>query len=355
MPQFIIEKLNPPPTSNDTDVHKPGDVAAPDSATNVTDDESLQMEQADGPEYKNDSVGMKVTNYESQKEEKDESATISNNSNNIVSSSRSTSTNNSTTAKVQKITPSDRSKALAQSRILLDETLLSLKELCQSDTCKDQSYRGCIVELSKSQKVWKPDFTLEQMYQLNQKTADGSSGKVAASGGGGGSRKSHGFNYHLKYDSTIEQSEDFKKFMENREQMLEERKNRPKPPPGGIVSGSNVSVLDDSSKAKISTDENGQPIAALVLHLQEKKAKMRKIKVQKKSSRLVSTSESSKKSSRKKKSGTKTADKVSASSGSKGGTKTSVKKDNGGGKKKKKRNKVPSAAPSMILTKPGNK
>ncbi len=284
---------------------------------------------------------------------------------------------------VPKLTPSDRSKALAQSRILLDETISSLKAIClhtpllppthhpkhqqshQNDvsnsTATDQSYYGCIIELSKNQKSWKHDFTLDQLYQLNKKPP-ASSGNSNIIGSG---RKNHGFNYHLKYDSTIEESEDFKKFIAKCEQMEEERKNRPKPVPGGVGVGGHA--LDDASKSGAGgeSSSDGQPIAAIVLHLREKKANMRQSKSQKKNSSgssnsmaVSSASTSTKKSSsRKRKSSSKVSEKGSVTataSGSKGGGKKSSRKKEGSGGKSKIRDKVPTVAPSKILMKPGS-
>jgi hypothetical protein len=223
----------------------------------------------------------------------------------------------------------------------------------------DQSYYGCIIEMSKNQKSWKYDFTLDQLYQINKRSTS-MSGNSNVIGNG---RKNHGFNYHLKYDSTIEESEDFKKFIAKCEEMEEERKNRPKPVPGGVAVGH--ALEDGSNKGAGAGGEsnNGQPIAAIVLHLREKKANMRKAKSQKKSSsgnRIVSSAATSSKklSSRKKKSSSKVSEKGSATTsapGNKGGGKKSSRKKEGSGGRSKTRDKVSTVAPSKILMKPGNK
>ena len=131
------------------------------------------------------------------------------------------------------ITPADRSKALAQARLLLNETVASLSELCNDEAKKDQKYRGVKIEMSPSQKIWK---TEER-----------------------GSRK---FGMAAKYESTIEQNDDFKKFVEQGKKTVEELKNRPKPSPGG-------GHLSETANAD---DKGSEQIAAIVLHLREKNA-----------------------------------------------------------------------------------
>jgi len=131
------------------------------------------------------------------------------------------------------ITPADRSKALAQARLLLNETVASLSKLCNDEAKKDQKYRGVKIEMSPSQKIWK---TEER-----------------------GSRK---FGMAAKYESTIEQNDDFKKFVEQGKKTVEELKNRPKPSPGG-------GHLSETANAD---DKGSEQIAAIVLHLREKNA-----------------------------------------------------------------------------------
>jgi hypothetical protein len=56
---------------------------------------------------------------------------------------------------------------------------------------------------------------------------------------------------------SVEDTADYKQFVERTEQEKEERSARPKPPPGGSIAAS----------AALAATENGQPMAALVLHL----------------------------------------------------------------------------------------
>jgi hypothetical protein len=55
----------------------------------------------------------------------------------------------------------------------------------------------------------------------------------------------------------VEDTADYKQFVERTEKEKEERSARPKPPPGGSIAAS----------AALAATENGQPMAALVLHL----------------------------------------------------------------------------------------
>ena len=124
MPQFILEKLNLQPTLIDKNVDKIGGVT--DNVIVNVPNETLINEPTHDVETENDTTGTKAVDDSNIKEEKEVTATCDDKNNTI-------NNKNCITTKVQKITPSDRSKALAQSRILLDETLNSLKELCQSD------------------------------------------------------------------------------------------------------------------------------------------------------------------------------------------------------------------------------
>ena len=229
------------------------------------------------------------------------------------------------------ITSAERSKALAQSRLLLQQTVASISKMCELDSDKDQNYRGLKVETSENQKIWKDQSEKKGGYGFFQK----------------------------KYDSTIEQSDDFKKFIERIAEDKEERLNRPKPPPGG---GALATDTAGSSEGKDVSD-NGQPISALVLHLREKNkvskskkdAKKSSKEVQKKLKKTTSTTQGRGKAPDNTGSATTSA-KAEIS-------KRNRKKRQGSNKKGgKNRNQVPvdtspfpGMGPAMILTKPGLK
>lgn len=229
------------------------------------------------------------------------------------------------------ITSAERSTALAQSRLLLQQTITSISKMCELDSKKDQNYRGLKVETSENQKIWKDQSEKKGGYGFFQK----------------------------KYDSTIEQSDDFKKFMERIAKDKEERLNRPKPPPGG---GPLATETSGSTEGK-DVSENGQPISALVLHLREKN------KVSKSKKDAKKSVKDAQKKLKKSTSATQGRGKASENTGSTmtsskaEGLKRNRKKRQGGNKKGgKNRNQVstdpspfPGMGPAMILTKPGMK
>jgi hypothetical protein len=217
------------------------------------------------------------------------------------------------------ITASDRSRALAQCRLLLIETVAALSNQCKQNQRSEnksgpspdqnQSYKGIQIEMSPSQKIWKTEEKAPRKY-----------GIVA------------------KYDATIEQNDDYKKFNESKKQAAENLMNRPKPPPGG-------GQLTDTMMAN-GTDEKvgegGDAVALIVMDLLEKKAaakrakkkaaadkkKVTKSKGSEKSNKMSSTkTDGEKKKKRsKKKSKKKSGDNSSKSAGAKTQPKVLLKK-----------------------------
>lgn len=149
-----------------------------------------------------------------------------------------------------KITAADRSKALAQSRLLLNETLASLAKLCKDDSKKDKPYSGLLIEMSSNQKIWKTE----------------------EKGSGGSGREGRKFGMAAKYDATIEQNDDFKQFLESKKKMEEELSNRPKPQPGGgpLAEMTNIGTGTGSGVDDRTGSAGGDPVAAIVIHLREK-------------------------------------------------------------------------------------
>eukprot|EP00559_Dactyliosolen_fragilissimus_P008198 CAMPEP_0184855292 /NCGR_PEP_ID=MMETSP0580-20130426/581_1 /TAXON_ID=1118495 /ORGANISM="Dactyliosolen fragilissimus" /LENGTH=619 /DNA_ID=CAMNT_0027349767 /DNA_START=136 /DNA_END=1995 /DNA_ORIENTATION=- len=168
------------------------------------------------------------------------------------------------------LTSSERSRVIAKSRLLLKRTISRLSDICKSDASTAQTFGKCRIEFSLSQKTWKA----ENLAVSNLKNV-------------GPKRGGHGYgHYFAKYDSTIDQSDDFKTFMETTINMKEMLLNRPKPVPGGggvnVDTGTSNRVGDDgkSNKDNISglntnvtsnlQSEDGQPLPAIVIHLREK-------------------------------------------------------------------------------------
>jgi hypothetical protein len=159
------------------------------------------------------------------------------------------------------ITAADKSKALAQSRLLLSETISSLAYLCRDESKKDRKYSGIQIEMSPNQKIWKME--------------DGSS--TGGHGIRGGKKK---IGVAKKNDSTLEQNEDFLKFIEEKRRKEEELASRPKPPPGGDTL--NMGVNREASVAMDNSSNIGdERISAILLHLREKKAAAKKAKKKK--------------------------------------------------------------------------
>ena len=276
MPTFIIEKLKASKMATDL-------AAVPTTIPNTTSDKVDDKESSNMPTTTepNDTgtSGAKV-------EEKLETNTIENLSSGTSSRQKNT------------LTAADRSKALAQSRLLLQETVASLIDFCSMDAKKEQTFHGVQVENSRSQKMWKAiDFT-----------------NISSSNSAAGGRKLFGFGqaYLAKYDSTIEQNEDFKNFMEAKQKEEEERQNRPKPQPGlgfvgvGLPSSNPLIESNDDDTKKLATDsendirpstgltpsniiENGQQLSAIVLHLREKRQAKKSTRSRSKKKKKVDT------------------------------------------------------------------
>jgi len=226
------------------------------------------------------------------------------------------------------VTAADRTKALAQSRLILRQTISNLSESCKAYTSKDAFSSGMMVELSPSQKIWKfePHPTLSNTNNVMGK-------------------KGH---YHVKYDSTIEQSDDFKAFLDKRTKEEEEIANRPKPPPGGgiVETTGGIDSMDSTGRGmevniggggminrQALVMENGQPFPALVLHLREKKAAMQKSKSSSSSAMDMKSKKSSSGIGKGKVSTCRVQSIPDKKKGSKGGSKIQIGKSEGGSKK----------------------
>jgi hypothetical protein len=125
------------------------------------------------------------------------------------------------------------SRDFAQRKIGLSAALEALVQCAQDDAKARQDLANCDVEESPSAKTWR--------------------------GGGGG-------HHRDRFEGTIQDSPDFKAFMETRLTAKKDLLGRPKPTPGG---GSGSAVAEGT---------NAQPVAALVLHLQKKREEEKKYK-----------------------------------------------------------------------------
>lgn len=149
----------------------------------------------------------------------------------------------------------DYSRDIAERRLMLVRAVEALSAVAQQDATSKQEYAGCQVEESRNAKAW----------------------KAPPSEGGGGRH----YGGRDRLEGTLADSADYKAFLESVVKEKEELKARPKPAPGGgTVAPSSVAATaaDGTITATTATTENGEPIAALVMHLRTKQeeAKSRK-------------------------------------------------------------------------------
>jgi hypothetical protein len=136
----------------------------------------------------------------------------------------------------------DYSREVAQGRYLVTQAIELLEEYAKEDAKSEQRYAGSMVEVALSGKTYK-----QNLHRRDRR------------------------------EGTLEQSADYKIFLDKAAKDKEERMARPKPAPGG-----GVSVI---AAATSETAESGQPIAALVEHIRSKRAEASKRKKAKKKSK----------------------------------------------------------------------
>ena len=141
------------------------------------------------------------------------------------------------------ITPSDRSKAVSQSRITLNCTLNHIEKVLSADSLSEQRFRKARIEQCLNSKSWKAE----------------KSSSFATS------------TFVSRLDSTLETSDDFKLFLDKRTKLEEERLNRPKPLAGGVIESSRLAVDAVGANSQVTNSENGMPISAILLHLRTKR------------------------------------------------------------------------------------
>jgi hypothetical protein len=139
------------------------------------------------------------------------------------------------------LTQLEKSRATAKARLQLFTAVEALSKHGEEDAKspdEQQHYGGCLIQQSMSGKAWKS-------------------------------------NYRDNRENTIETTADYKRFMAKTEKEEEERMSRPRPTPGGAMPGD------------LESAENGEPVAAIVKHLQAKhkqEARRRKASMKKNAS-----------------------------------------------------------------------
>lgn len=165
------------------------------------------------------------------------------------------------------LSSSERSRALARSRILINRTIEAMKIHAKSMNTRDNDNRPWEVFESPSQKTWKQSQnpmigSLMAGTSLQDALVEYENSKSNVVGGGGGTANKKGRggfkSREDRYDSTIENSEDYKSFMEH---WLKDGAY-----PTKDVNGSKKKEVDP-----IAVDEEGRPLAAIVMDIRKKK------------------------------------------------------------------------------------
>mmetsp|Transcript_8769 Transcript_8769/g.15965 ORF Transcript_8769/g.15965 Transcript_8769/m.15965 type:complete len:785 (+) Transcript_8769:38-2392(+) len=183
------------------------------------------------------------------------------------------------------LSPAERSRAVARSRVLLNRSIEAMKlhAAAQSKNSRDKEVHSWEVMESSSQKTWKgrPNPMVGSMMAgtpLRDLVVEHEAEKSSVSGATAAKKGRRGFygdSRADRYDSTIENSEDYNAFMES------------------LRDGSDPSSLMDQDVAKKNgdsksaveppppaVDEEGRPLSAIVMHLREKQAESAKARAE---------------------------------------------------------------------------
>jgi hypothetical protein len=177
------------------------------------------------------------------------------------------------------LTPSERSRAVARSHVLMNRTIEAMKFHAAKEK-KDASHLCWEVLESSSQKTWKgrPCCMLRSLMDgepLSNLVAEHdsatSAGGIVKSGRGRGGEDARAD----RYDSTIENSDDYKAYIESLQ-------NGSVPT---IEKETEAKKIGDSkpvaaTKETPAVDEEGRPLSAIVMHLRAKQAEVDKAKAE---------------------------------------------------------------------------
>jgi hypothetical protein len=195
-----------------------------------------------------------------------EEKTDTSNDNSIEAAQPTTSTQQviPTIPNFPRLSPAERSKAIARSRILMDRTISAMKIHAQS--LSNDCQRWEIIE-SSSQKTWKG-----QSHELVTALMSGESLskwlEAEESKNDGDKKVRRAYARGDRYDSTIENSEDYKAFMEMWKS----------DGPIRIPAAGEKSINKPTKEEKL--DEEGRPISAIVKHLQSKREEEARVKAE---------------------------------------------------------------------------
>jgi hypothetical protein len=153
--------------------------------------------------------------------------------NTIASSQSTTAAASVTSSSVPPPPPAlDYSRDVAKRRLMLQQALVAMQAVAAVDATNNAD--AMIVEESINAKTWK-------QYNKMRSSLDRMAGAIF-------------------------ETDDYQQFLEKTVQDEEQRRARPKPAPGGGMTAAAAGTMGSNS----GTDASGQPVAALVLHLQKK-------------------------------------------------------------------------------------
>ena len=187
------------------------------------------------------------------------------------------------------LSPAERSRAVARSRVLLRRSIEAMKvhAAAQSTNSLEKGVHTWEVLESSSQKTWKgrPNPIIEPIMAgtaLRDLVVEHKSGKSGVGAGGAAAKKGrkggfHGDSRGDRYDSTIENTEDYKGFMES----LKDGSN-PSDAPANKEASADAKKNGNSNSLETEPplDDQGRPLAAIVMHLREKQAEAAKAKAE---------------------------------------------------------------------------
>jgi len=159
------------------------------------------------------------------------------------------------------LSSSERSRALARSRILINRTIEAMKLHAKSTNTRGVDNGPWEIFESPSQKTWKPrqnpmigsllaGASLQDVIAENEKVKANAAATNKKGRGGFKSRED-------RYDSTIENSEDYKTFMQH----WQENGAYPSNNPGDAT----------KDEEPVAVDEEGRPLSAIVMDIRKKK------------------------------------------------------------------------------------
>lgn len=197
------------------------------------------------------------------------------------------------------MTPAERSRAVARSRVLLYRTIRAMKIFAQSkqNHPSDINFHSWDIAESPSQKTWKnrphPMVTsllngvsIDKILAEEQSSIAGSTSSKRWRKGYSGDARAD------RYDSTIESSDDYKTFMEQwskdgtirleapADESKDKEKETAKPSAAPSSYAAITSKKEEGKPPQPEFDEEGRPLSAIVMHIRAKQEEAAKAKAE---------------------------------------------------------------------------